>query len=272
MGGCMIGRRPTNGTTVGHRVEQPLGRLAAHNEVGDRVSVPLVRIAAPPDAAVEPHTVALLYDVCGLVRGLAEVRGRGERDVIAGRVGARADRGGRVRGLAADVGTNPRDVVVAEAVLDRRRMRQALALTRDAALGGLVDRRRVAGHSPVSVDRRTGAVRCGRSPRSRRRGVLGVLGVHGARGVGVYRRLHVARLSLQETRPDRMLGLVQAGAATRLAGLDRVVVGVRKVRGRRARATLFMLVVHGFSYAIVPVVDSLPSSANSSATARSRWC
>jgi len=93
-GGCGAGARAASAR---ERIEQSLGRLAAHHLVGDMIR--LVRIAgAAVDAAAELDPGALLDDVRGLVRGGVQIRRAREADAIADREGARAELAGGLRG------------------------------------------------------------------------------------------------------------------------------------------------------------------------------
>ena len=59
---------------AGDVVEQGLGRLAAHHQVGDPIGVLLVRIPYLPDSIFELNTGSLLHDVSSLMRSHLERR------------------------------------------------------------------------------------------------------------------------------------------------------------------------------------------------------
>ncbi len=115
----------SSGCTTWRPVEQRLGRVAAHDRIGHRVGVMLEGIRRPAvHAALELHATTLLDDVRRLVRGRMHVRCMREPDRVSGRIRFRTERGARLGGRAADVRADLRDVVLAEAGLDRGRVRQ----------------------------------------------------------------------------------------------------------------------------------------------------
>src|SRR5262249_50044025 len=99
-------------------VEDRLRPLALDDEVGDAIGLTLVLVAGAPEVALELNARALLDRVRGLVRGGVEVGLVRERDLVAARVGLRAERVARLGRRASDERLHARDVVAAEARLD----------------------------------------------------------------------------------------------------------------------------------------------------------
>jgi hypothetical protein len=106
-------------------VEQSLRGATGDYSVRHCVRVLLVRVAALADAPFQLHSASLLDDVCSLVGGGVYAGLAGERDVVPGRIGLRADRSARNRRVPTYVGLDAADIMVAEQLRDRLGMRQA---------------------------------------------------------------------------------------------------------------------------------------------------
>ncbi len=220
-----------------HLVEQGLGRLAGDDLVGDAVGVTLVAVALGADAAGELDAAGLLDDVGGLVRGGVQIGRLGERDVRAGREGARADGGAGVRRRAADVRPDPGHVVAAERRLDPVAVGQGLGRTGDPVSGRGVDRRR------VGAGRRGRAGRRVLAEQVQRERILGGSAAPGAAGLSLHRLGQVA-VGDRRRRRDRL---------PLHAWLD--PRGERDLAGRRRARPL---AVHAVRLGLVPAEAAAP--------------
>jgi hypothetical protein len=116
-------------------IEKRLGRLTTDDRVGNCVGVTFMRVRGTTVDTAGKLDTALLLDVVGrLVSGGVKIWLAGKPDRVANGECLRTQMLCRIARLAADMRTNTADVVLAEGLLDRIEVRQALTAALRARL------------------------------------------------------------------------------------------------------------------------------------------